>query len=172
MQSKEEKTRLSTMIDQYQNLVFTICYRYTGDYFASQDLAQDTFLTAYAHMDDIEADKEKSYLARVAANRCIDYLRKRKREDLCTDEEMAEIPENSSGVERKAEERDLRRELEERCRKLKDPYGEVAYRYFCREQTAEEIAAEMKEKTATIKTRIYRARDQLRDIYRKEGTWL
>ncbi len=169
MQSKEAKARLSDMIDQYQDLVFTVCYRYTSDYFASQDLAQDTFITAYAHLDEIEAGKEKSYLARVAVNHSIDYLRKRKREELQPDEELAEIPEETSGVEREAEERDLRRELEERCRKLKDPYAEVAYRYFYREQTAEEISEQLNEKAATIKTRIYRARDMLREIYRKEG---
>ncbi len=169
MQSKDAKARLSDMIDQYQDLIFTVCYRYTSDYFASQDLAQDTFLTAYAHLDEIEAGKEKSYLARVAVNHSIDYLRKRKREELKPDDELTEIPEEASGVEREAEERDLRRELEERCRKLKDPYGEVAYRYFCREQTAEEISEQLNEKAATIKTRIYRARDMLREIYRKEG---
>ncbi len=29
---------LERMIDQYQNLIFSICYRIVGDYFEAQDL--------------------------------------------------------------------------------------------------------------------------------------
>ena len=74
------------------------------------------------------------------------------------------------GTESYVLELDLREELKENCRKLKEPYSEVAYRYFYLEETPEEIAEELQEKPATVKTRIYRARDQLRAIYRERET--
>ena len=38
-------------MDSYQKLVFSICYKMTADYFAAEDLAQETFLSAYEHSD-------------------------------------------------------------------------------------------------------------------------
>ena len=73
------------------------------------------------------------------------------------------------GTEEYVLERDLREELKTNCRRLKEPYDEVAYRYFYLEETPEEIAERLQEKLATVKTRIYRARDQLREIYRKNA---
>ncbi|MCI8334004.1 MAG: RNA polymerase subunit sigma-70, partial [Lachnospiraceae bacterium] len=43
--NREEQ--LEALIDRYQNLIFSICYKMTADYFASEDLAQETFLSAY-----------------------------------------------------------------------------------------------------------------------------
>ncbi len=171
MQQGGDKERLSNLINEYQNLIFTICYRFTSDYFASEDLTQDTFLSAYAHMSEIEVGKEKYYLARVANNKCIDYLRKRKHETIQSDEDFSAIPADLPDIHEKLEEEDVREELKQKCRKLKDPYGEVAYRYYYLEQTPEIIAADLKKKTATIKTQLYRARDMLRKLYGKEGTY-
>ena len=39
--------QLEVLIDRYQNLIFSICYKITADYFAAEDLAQETFLSAY-----------------------------------------------------------------------------------------------------------------------------
>ena len=67
-------------------------------------------------------------------------------------------------------EREVRQKLDARCRSLKEPYGEVARMYFCEEKKAEEIALVKKISVKTVQTQIYRARDMLREIYRKEGT--
>ena len=157
------------MIDTYQNLIFTICYRMTGDYFAAQDLTQETFLAAYSHMGEISPEHEKGWLARTAHNRCIDYMRKAERNAVSVEPENLDEVYAPKGTEEYVLERDLREELKTNCRRLKEPYDEVAYRYFYLEETPEEIAERLQEKLATVKTRIYRARDQLREIYRKNA---
>lgn len=40
------------MVHKYQNLVFSICVKMTGDYFAAEDLTQETFLIAYRHKEE------------------------------------------------------------------------------------------------------------------------
>ncbi|MBR1702778.1 MAG: sigma-70 family RNA polymerase sigma factor [Lachnospiraceae bacterium] len=154
------------MIDAYQNLIFTICYRMTGDYFAAQDLTQETFLAAYSHMREIDPAHEKGWLARTAHNRCIDYRRKAEHNAVSIEPEDLEEVYAPRNTEEYVLEKDLREELKANCRRLKEPYDEVAYRYFYLEETPEEIAEGLHEKLATVKTRIYRARDQLRAIYR------
>ena len=63
------------MIDQYQNLIYSICYRLTGDYFEAEDLAQDTFLSAYKNLSSFDGKNERAWLCRIATNKCIDYLK-------------------------------------------------------------------------------------------------
>ena len=51
---------LSNLIDRYQNLVFSICYKITKDYFAAEDLTQETFLSAFQHRASFEGGNEKA----------------------------------------------------------------------------------------------------------------
>ena len=39
--------RLEIALEQYERLIFSICYRMVGDYFDAQDVTQETFLTYY-----------------------------------------------------------------------------------------------------------------------------
>ena len=74
-QKINKEARLSMMVDTYQNLVFSVCYKVTRDYFAAEDLAQETFLSAYKNLDRFEGGNEKAWLCRIATNKSIDYLR-------------------------------------------------------------------------------------------------
>ena len=46
----------------------------TSDYFASEDLTQDTFLSAYKHLSEFDGKYEKAWICRIATNKCLDYL--------------------------------------------------------------------------------------------------
>lgn len=165
--NKEE--RLSTMVDTYQNLVFSVCYKVTGDYFASEDLTQETFLAAYKNMDTFQGSSEKSWLCRIATNKCIDYLRSSSRRSVPMEDIFFE---QQKGTDNSPEEICLEEEVKERllfyCSKLKPPYDEIARAVYYEERKAEEIARERNENIKTVQTRIYRARDMLRKIYGKE----
>ena len=63
----------------YQDLIFTLCYRMTKDYFSSEDLTQDTFLSAYQNLSKFDRKQEKAWLCRIATNKCLDYLKKAER---------------------------------------------------------------------------------------------
>ena len=45
---------LQYLMDTYQNLIFSICYKMTGNYFDAEDLTQDTFLAAYKSLDTFD----------------------------------------------------------------------------------------------------------------------
>ncbi|MCR5319676.1 MAG: RNA polymerase sigma factor, partial [Lachnospiraceae bacterium] len=89
--SRENFIRL---VNQYQNLVFSICLKHTGDYFVAEDLAQETFLSAYAHMEDFDGEAEKAWICRIASNKSIDYLRQAARKSIPTAEE--DMPEEAT----------------------------------------------------------------------------
>ena len=64
--TKEEFSRL---VLQYEKLVYTICFQLTRDAAAAEDLAQETFLSAYLHKEKLPLGYERQWLGRIAANK-------------------------------------------------------------------------------------------------------
>ena len=164
-----DKQHLTELIDQYQNLIFSICCKMTGDYFAAEDLTQETFLSTYRHMDAIAGANEKAYLCRIACNKSIDYLKSTGSRQIPSEEELlANNIDASPGPEEQLLEKELRATLLCRCNHLKPPYDTIARLYFYEEKTAQQIATEQNKNQKTVQTQIYRARAMLRKIYEKE----
>jgi RNA polymerase sigma-70 factor (ECF subfamily) len=160
---------LSNLIDQYQNLVFSICYKITKDYFASEDLMQETFLSAFQHRESFDGKNEKSWIARIATNKSIDYINQAGRRMVPTeDADMEQYKSRIGRPEAEALEKDFKEKLKENCESLTPPYDEISYLYFCEEKNPKEIATILQKNVKTIQTQIYRARNALRKIYEKE----
>ena len=167
--SINREEQLSALIDSYQHLVFSICYKMTADYFASEDLAQDTFLAAYSHLQDFDGRHEKAWLCRIATNKCLDYLQSAGRRSIPTEDAgMEETCTYDRTPESALLEEEVRQTLLDRCRSLKPPYDEIAKAYYYDEMDASEIAISKGMKLKTVQTQIYRARAMLRKMYGKE----
>ena len=165
---------LERMIDQYQNLIFSICYRIVGDYFEAQDLTQETFLAAYRNLDSFDGANEKAWLTRIATNKSLDYKKQAARRLIPTEDTSLNAitdswSDGSSPPETHYMEKEVRRQLYQTCSSLKPPYNEIALEYFYQERTVEEIAKKHGKNKKTIQTQVYRARDLLRKHYRKEA---
>lgn len=160
---------LSELIDKYQNLIFSICFKLTKDYFIAEDLMQETFLSAYVHHKSFQGGNEKAWICRIATNKCIDYQKQAGRRAIPTEEIEAEL---KGGRESTPEtlylEKETRDRLLQECSQLKPPYGEIAVLYFYEEKKPEEIAVLMKKNIKTVQTQIYRARGMLRKIFGEE----
>lgn len=169
IEKTDKEERLSVLIDTYQNLVFSVCYKVTADYFAAEDLTQEAFLSAYKNLDTFEGTNEKAWLCRIATNKSIDYLRNAGRRAVPTEDIFFE---QQSGNRGSPEEMCLEDEVKERllkhCMSLKPPYNEIAKAVYYDELKAEEIANIRNENVKTVRTQIYRARDMLRKLYGKE----
>lgn len=168
-QKKNKEERFSIMVDTYQNLIFSVCYKVTGDYFMAEDLAQESFLAAYRNLDSFEGENEKAWLCRIATNKSIDYLRGAGRRAVPTEDIFFEQQsENGGSPEDICLEKEVKERLLEYCGRLKPPYNEIAKSVYYDEKKAVEIAKERNENVKTVQTQIYRARDMLRKIYGKE----
>jgi RNA polymerase sigma-70 factor (ECF subfamily) len=164
----DAKKRLSEMIDAYQNLIYSICFHYTSDYFTAQDLTQETFLQAYRNLDKIEREFEKNWLCRTATNKCIDYNKSAGRRMTYLEDEQLDLQASDRRDPAQiVEEKETREMLAEACNSLKSPYDKIAYEHFCLEKSAIEIAGEKGLNLKTVQTQIYRARQMLQKKYRK-----
>lgn len=74
------------MILEYQDLIFSICYKFTANYFDAEDLAQDTFLAAYKNYASFDGANERAWLCRIATNKSLDYLKRAGRRSVPTED--------------------------------------------------------------------------------------
>lgn len=161
--------KLEDWIRQYQNLIYSVCYKRTGDYFDAQDLTQETFLSAYKKLAYFNGANERAWLCKIASNKCLDYLKSTGRRQIPTEDGyFLSLTPDSSSIEHDYLEAEVRRELYECCLKLKPPYRDVALDYFYHEMDIGEIVAKTGKNIKTLQTQIYRAKAMLRKLYRKE----
>src|SRR3712207_78478 len=67
------------LVEQYQQRVYSLCYRMLGDPDAAADTTQDVFLAAFRRRDSYQGGSFSAWLMRIATNACYDQLRVRKR---------------------------------------------------------------------------------------------
>lgn len=169
MDKIDSKQYLTQLIATYQNLIFSICVKMTNDYFISEDLTQETFLSAFKHIDNFDGENEKAWLCRIATNKCIDYTKQAARRTVPAEDEVFEKERSKHGLpEEDYIEQEAYEKLLERCHQLKPPYDEIAILYFAEEKKADEIAVLKQKNLKTIQTQVYRARAMLRKLYGKE----
>ena len=169
MGNTDSKEKLIQLMTSYENLVFSICLKMTGDYFAAQDITQETFISVFEHLESLSEGSEKAWICRIASNKCIDYLKSSERKTSPTPEE--EMPENVTSRDGPLETfvaKDVYKEFTESCAALPDNYKEAARMHFIDGLTAKEISLKTGVPLKNVQTRIYRAREMLKTKMRKE----
>lgn len=168
MEKIGSRDNLIRLIDQYQNLVFSICLKMTGDYFTAEDITQDTFIAAFKNWKKFDGTNEKTWICRIATNKCIDYKRAAARKIVpISDETIIDMP-DSTEVLNEILNKELMREFENAIENLDEPYRHVAKKHFIEGKTAKEISFESDVGIKTIQTQIFRARNMLKKRIRKE----
>lgn len=155
--------QFSTLVEQYQKLVYTVCYQLVRDHQLAEDLTQDTFVAAFSHMDDCPPEHYKPWLARIATNKARDHLKSawNRRVTAPGDDAMPEAPaagamppgpEDLTVSEAEAE------AIRQMVKDLKEPYYQVSVMYFLQERSVEEIARALRRPPKTVHTQLYRAK--------------
>ncbi|MBQ7065484.1 MAG: sigma-70 family RNA polymerase sigma factor [Lachnospiraceae bacterium] len=158
------------MVDNYQNLVFSICYKITGNYFDAEDMTQETFLSAYKNYSKFDGKNEKAWICRIATNKCIDFKRKPLKNQVPTEESFfLEVKDRNDSIEESVINAELKEELFKKCNGLKPPYDQIALFYFYEELTTSQIADKLNRNEKTVQTQIYRAKAMLKKLYEGSG---
>lgn len=169
MAELKKEAFLENLIEQYGKLVFSICYQFTKNYFDAEDLAQDTFLSAYRNYESFDGKYEKAWISKIATNKCLDYLKKASGKTVPIEETFfQEIPSTEHTPEERTLEEETRQYLKTLCHSLKPPYDKVAMDYFYHQLSSREIAQKEKKSIKTIQTQLYRAKSMMKKLWRKE----
>lgn len=96
---KEKDLLFKQIFDTNSKKIFHLCYGYTGDEDAANDLLQETFLKVWQNLDKFRNKSLIStWIYRIAVNTCLTYLRSEKRQakDELTDNIIESRPEEFS----------------------------------------------------------------------------
>ena len=155
----DKRELLREMIDTYGDRVFRLALRHTGDRTRAEDIAQETFLRAFTHLDRFDRSRPAGpWLFRIAVNLCRNAAR-RNREIPSEIEERGTEP----GPEQRYLEREQRLELEQALRGLPEIYREVLILKHVSELSYAEICTVLGWELSLVKNRLYRGRLLLRE---------
>ena len=157
------------IVSRYQSLVCSLAYSATGSLSQSEDLAQDTFVTAWKQLRDLrEPAKLRAWLCGIARNLINNFLRKEGREPSHRAESLEEISEGASTeplpVETtisKEEAAILWRSLE----KIPEAYREPLILFYREHQSVEAVAAKLDLTEDAAKQRLSRGRKLLQEQF-------
>lgn len=159
----EAEEQLETLLTKYEKLVYTLCYRMTGNTFDAQDLTQETFLSAYQRLSGFDGIHERAWLCRIAVNKCLDHQKSAARRLQPAEEQtFLELPDRKSDPEAICLQDESKKEVLSLCRQLPPPYNEIAEAHFYEEKSIKEIAEEKGRNLKTVQTQVYRAKGLLK----------
>ncbi|WP_161975551.1 RNA polymerase sigma factor [Tengunoibacter tsumagoiensis] len=173
------------LVDRYQHSL----YRYVSTYKGIEDIddvLQFVWLQCYRSLPRLQEkqsaekkslpDSLKSWLFRVAANRCIDEIRKKKRRrvyffsdlELISDDEdisiLSRLEDSALRPEEYAELRDQQHYIYRALCRLPEKYGTIIWLRYAEALSYAEIGLRLRMPTSTVKTYFYRGCTRLRSI--------
>jgi len=164
------------LLDRYQRPVFSLIYRMVRDREQAEDLAQETFVKVFNHLESYNPKyKFSSWIFKIASNLAIDALRKREPQMVSLDgsphAETAEqieatritVESGDQNPEEFLEAKELGEEIEKAIGMLRAEYRTAVLLRHVEGRPYEEIADIMGIPLGTVKTYIHRARTELRE---------
>jgi RNA polymerase sigma-70 factor, ECF subfamily len=174
LQAREgDATAFSELVRRYENKIFRLALHITQNREDAEDVLQETFLKAYEHLDQFQGNsKFYTWIVRIAVNQALMKLRKRKTDKSVSLDETIDTGEDTVAREiaswdENPEQRFSRDEIGEilstAVDSLAPPYRAVFVLRDIEDLSTEETAEALELSVPAVKSRLLRARLQLRD---------
>jgi RNA polymerase sigma-70 factor (ECF subfamily) len=166
------------LVRRYQRPIVAYVYRMVGDYDAALDLAQEVFIKVYNSLGRYRPEfKFSTWIYRIAHNAAIDHLR---RLGAARIEEMEvegqegttfekPLASKAPTPEQETERGERRAEIEEVVAQLPPAYRELIVLRHSHDLSYDEIAEVTSLPLGTVKNRIFRAREAMRELLVARG---
>jgi RNA polymerase sigma-70 factor (ECF subfamily) len=173
-QSREgDSDAYGQLVKRYQSKIFRLAQHITQNREDAEDVLQETFLKAYEHLDQFQGNsKFYTWIVRIAVNQALMKLRRRKNDRSVSLDETIDTGEDTIVREIAAwdenPEQQLSREemggiLDTAVESLDAPYRSVFVLRDIEELSTEETAEALGLSVPAVKSRLLRARLQLRE---------
>ena len=164
------------LVRRYQRPISAYVYRMVGDYETALDLTQEIFIKIYGSLSRYRPEfKFSTWIYKIAHNAAIDHLRRssgRERSLVGGNEnDQYDLPIESQGLtpEQQTEREERRVEIESVVRSLPTAYRELIVLRHSQDLTYEEIVDVTGLPLGTVKNRLFRARDLMRQQFLNRG---
>jgi RNA polymerase sigma-70 factor, ECF subfamily len=154
---------------RFSRLVFQIALRMSADPALAEDLSQEIFLRIFRHLEKFKGRSSlKTWVYRVSINCCRSRLGRRSRRGRAwvdvEEETLERMPATAEGPEARVARREAAATLARALAQLPLQFREAVVLRDISDLSYEEIAAVLDVRIGTVRSRIARGRDRLRDI--------
>ncbi|SOC21116.1 RNA polymerase sigma (SigV) subunit [Ureibacillus xyleni] len=152
------------LVETYAESLIQVAYSYVKNKQMAEDIVQDVFIKAFEKKSQFRGDSSyKTYLYKMTINRSYDYLRSWSYRNYLLTNTFS----NLFGVQNSLDDflvlEDERAMIGNEVLKLKPKYREVVILFYFKELKIEEIASILDCSINTVKTRLSRARNMLKE---------
>ena len=163
---KQDHEAFGRLIDRHAAVIVNLAYRMVGNRAEAEDLAQETFLSAFKALSTFRADsKFSTWLYRIASNKCKDWLRVKRPGQAQQDVDVEEMLDVHVAEERTPEQllsqQQVALELEQAIQRLPPLYREAFILKHVEGLSYEEMQEILGVNGDTLKMRVYKGRVQL-----------
>jgi RNA polymerase sigma factor (sigma-70 family) len=166
-----EQALFAQLVQRYQQYVFTLVLRFTDSREDAEEISQDVFVKAYRSLADFRGEsKFSTWLYTVVRTSSITFLRKKKLDTTSLDNERTflQLENRESGFNANTMEQKSRHAMVNAAIRLLSPDdGQIITLFYKGEQSLEEIGRIMGMEPNTVKVRLHRARNRLREKMEK-----
>lgn len=161
------------LMEPLEQLVWRVCWHYTGNREAAEDCGQEAMIRIWRNLANYRGECAlESWVYRIAANCCMDWLRKKKRDWSVSMEPMVEQgfdpADDSPGTEEQVVAKDERQRLREAIALLPEDQREALILTQLEKVPYEEAALALGVSEGTVKSRVNRAKARLKEILSAE----
>jgi RNA polymerase sigma-70 factor (ECF subfamily) len=163
---KQDQEAFGRLIDRHAATIVNLAYRMVGNRAEAEDLAQETFLSAFKSLSTFRADaKFSTWLYRIATNKCKDWLRVKRPgqglQDVAVNEALDVHVAEDRTPERLLSQQQVAQELEQAIQRLPPLYREAFVLKHVEGLSYEEMQEILGVHGDTLKMRVYKGRVQL-----------
>jgi RNA polymerase sigma-70 factor, ECF subfamily len=164
---KGDHEAFAALVTEHQRYIYNLALRVLKNEEEALDLAQDTFVRAWTALPNFRGQSQfRTWLYRIVTNLCYNRLPNLRRSlNELGNDVISEIPETELAFDdpaRGSEARELRSYLHKAIDELEEPYRLLISLRYQNELSYEEIAHTLNLPLGTVKTGLFRAKEQLR----------
>lgn len=166
------------LVRQYEKPVYNLALRMVRNPEDAQDLAQEAFLRAWRGLGQFQFESAFStWLYRLTSNVCIDFLRRQKKQvqsslTVCDEEEQARelsVPDPAPLPEERAIANEQRALVRQAMDQLETEHRQILTLRVIQGLSYQEIGQILELKEGTVKSRLARAREKIRQQLERNG---
>ena len=166
---KGDAEAFEALVTPYEGMIWRVCWHYIGHVEDARDCAQEAMLKAWRSIGAYRRDCSlESWLYRICASVCVDFLRRSRRSEAEPLSAMTEAgfdpPDPAAPPDRQVAERQEREALRRAVAMLPEDMRTVLILYALEKKKYEEIAVITGTAVGTVKSRLNRARQRLQEI--------
>ncbi|MFT8322848.1 MAG: sigma-70 family RNA polymerase sigma factor [Bacillus sp. (in: firmicutes)] len=161
----EREQIIDQLMREYSDDILHLVYTYVKNRTIAEDLAQEIFIKCYEKLNQFNQQSTiRTWLYRIASNHCKDYLRSwHYRKITLSNKVFDHIPSKSKQVEEEVIKHSEENSLTNAVMNLPLKYREVVFLHYYEELSLKEISKITSVNINTLKTRLKRAKELLKD---------